>query len=105
MTQSNCASNLKYFLFQVLSFMGKSHHFTEQLRDVNEGIVIGSGIAGVFPGGQAAHSEDQSEEQNEENLRKIKETMGNEEMFVSCSQESERLAKVLILRLLCVTVV
>ena len=30
----------------------------------------GSGVASAFPGGQAAHPEDQNEEENEENLRK-----------------------------------
>ena len=29
-----------------------------------------SGVAGAFPGGRAAHPEDQDEEENEENLRK-----------------------------------
>ena len=35
-----------------------------------------SGVARAFPGGQAAHSEDQNEEENEENLRKNEGTTG-----------------------------
>ena len=33
-----------------------------------------SGIARTFPGGRAAHPEDQNEEENEENLRKHERT-------------------------------
>ena len=34
------------------------------------GVVRPSGVARAFPGGQAAHLEDQNKEENEENLRK-----------------------------------
>ena len=44
-----------------------------------------SGVARAFPGGRAAHPEDQNEEENEENLRK------NERNYVQ--ENEERLRK------------
>ena len=55
-----------------------------------------SGVARAFPGGRAAHPENQIEEENEEKLRKIGENRRRmrkiKEMVLSCPPEVESLA-------------
>ena len=57
-----------------------------------------SGVARALPGGRAAHPEDQNDEENEEHLKKMRETtgkLGNRGNVLSCPPESERLATTL----------
>ena len=60
-----------------------------------------SGVARAFPGGRAAHPEDQNEEESNENLRKnevnYRKMRKDWGMFLSCPTVSERLATALTL--------
>ena len=68
---------------------------------VHSEFILDSGVARAFPGGRAAHPEDQNEEENEGNLRKnernYRKMSKNEEMLLSCPSGSVRLATTLIL--------